>query len=236
MLQGTQSVNAALVVGVSDLPCSLLALNHRNEQLWGCIPMAGGETWAVAVEVVVAVEVLATTHQQQHLRAHIKGCVRNLKGMYLILDSNCPPIYFGQPSRKPSSSMFEQNMEKILLLRLILELQLLLLLLPYIADVLQKHVAKIILKRNQQNALLTTELQAQIAAAPNPALSLQLLVLQNNNMVAQLQVELTKDIPIKLEEEETVEYDARVKSHQKKVEDLKINWGKVYMLIMGQCT
>ena len=33
-----------------------------------------------------------------------------------------------------------------------------------------------------------------------------------------------------------VEYDARVKSHQKKVEDLKINRGKVYMLIMGQCT
>jgi hypothetical protein len=101
---------------------------------------------------------------------------------------------------------------------------------------------KIILKRHKQNALLTahqdiaTELQAQIAAAPNPALSLQLLVLQNNNMVAQLQLELTKDIPIKLEEEETVEYDARVKSHQKKVADLKINWGKVYMLIMGQCT
>ena len=55
-------------------------------------------------------------------------------------------------------------------------------------------------------------------------------------MVAQLQHELTEDIPMKLDEEEKVEYDARVKSHQKKVEDLKINRGKVYMLIMGQCT
>ena len=60
--------------------------------------------------------------------------------------------------------------------------------------------------------------------------------MQNNNIVAQLQLELTEDIPIKLEEEEKVEYDARVKSHQKKVEDLKTNRGKVYMLIMGQCT
>ena len=108
------------------------------------------------------------------------------------------------------------------------------------ADVLRKHAAKTILKRNQQNALLTAhqaianELQVQIAAAPNPALSLQLV--QNNNMVAQLQHELTEDIPMKLEEEEKVEYDARVKSHQKKVEDLKNNRGKVYMLIMGQCT
>ena len=32
-LERTQSVEAALVVGVSDFPCSLLALNHRNEQL-----------------------------------------------------------------------------------------------------------------------------------------------------------------------------------------------------------
>ena len=32
-LERTQSVEAALVVGVSELPCSLLALNHRNEQL-----------------------------------------------------------------------------------------------------------------------------------------------------------------------------------------------------------
>ena len=33
MLERMQSVDAALVVGVSELPCSLLALNHRNEQL-----------------------------------------------------------------------------------------------------------------------------------------------------------------------------------------------------------
>ena len=32
-LERTQSVEAALVVGVSELPRSLLALNHRNEQL-----------------------------------------------------------------------------------------------------------------------------------------------------------------------------------------------------------
>jgi hypothetical protein len=105
--------------------------------------------------------------------------------------------------------------------------------------VLRKHAAKITLKRAQQNALLTAhqaitaELEAQITAAPSPALSLQLV--QNNNIVAQLQLEITESIPIKLEEEEKVEYDSRVKSHQKKVEDLKINRGKVYMLIMGQC-
>ena len=108
------------------------------------------------------------------------------------------------------------------------------------AEVLRKHAAKQTLKRGQQNALLTAhqaisaELEAQITAAPTPALSLQLV--QNNNIVAQLQLEIAESIPIKLEEEEKVEYDSRVKSHQKKVEDLKINQGKVYMLIMGQCT
>jgi hypothetical protein len=107
------------------------------------------------------------------------------------------------------------------------------------AEVLRKHAAKQTLKRAQQNALLTAhqaitaELE-QIMAAPSPALLLQLV--QNNNIVAQLQLEITESIPIKLKEEEKVEYDSRVKSHQKKVEDLKINRGKVYMLIMGQCT
>jgi hypothetical protein len=106
--------------------------------------------------------------------------------------------------------------------------------------VLRKHAAKILLKRSQQTALLmahqaiTTELEAQIASAPSAALSLQLV--RNNNVVAQLRHEINEDIPMKLEEEEKVEYDLRVKSHQKKVEDLKTNQGKVYMLIMGQCT
>ena len=108
------------------------------------------------------------------------------------------------------------------------------------AEVLRKHAAKILLKRSQQTALLmahqaiTTELEAQIASAPSAALSLQLV--RNNNVVAQLRHEINEDIPMKLEEEEKVEYDLRVKSHQKKVEDLKTNQGKVYMLIMGQCT
>ena len=56
------------------------------------------------------------------------------------------------------------------------------------ADVLRKQAAKINLKRTQQNALLiayqdiASELQTQIAAGPNPALSLQLV--QHNNMVS----------------------------------------------------
>jgi hypothetical protein len=34
-------------------------------------------------------------------------------------------------------------------------------------------------------------------------------------------------------EEEKVENDARVKSHNKKLDDLKLHRGKVYMLIWG---
>ena len=65
-------------------------------------------------------------------------------------------------------------------------------------EVLRKHATKVTLKRNQQNALLaahqaiTAELEAQIAAAPTPALSLQLV--QNNNIVAQLQLEISESI------------------------------------------
>jgi len=56
------------------------------------------------------------------------------------------------------------------------------------------------------------------------------------NTIAQLQHELLKPISIKLDKEEKVEYDSRVKSHSKKLEDLANNHGKVYMLFMGQCT
>jgi len=106
-------------------------------------------------------------------------------------------------------------------------------------EVLRKHAAKVTLKRTQQNALLgahqtmAANLQAQMAN-PDPARTLELVEI--NNTIAQLQHDLAEDIPIKLDKEEKVEYDARVKSHNKKVEDLKINRGKVYILIMGQCT
>jgi hypothetical protein len=81
---------------------------------------------------------------------------------------------------------------------------------------------------------MSANLQAQLAANPDPARTLELVEIQDQ--IAQLQHDLTKDIPIKLDEEEKVEYDARVKSHNKKIKDLKLHRGKVYMLIMGQCT
>ena len=108
------------------------------------------------------------------------------------------------------------------------------------AEVLQKHAAKVTLKRSQQNALLgahqtmAANLQAELAANPDPARTLELV--QINNTIAQLQHDLAMDIPIKPDDEEKVEHDARVKTHNKEVSDLKVNRGKVYMLIMGQCT
>jgi hypothetical protein len=72
-----------------------------------------------------------------------------------------------------------------------------------------------------------------MAANPNPAQTLELVEI--NNLFAQLlQHDLTEDIPIKLNTEVKVKCDARVKSHNKKLEDLKLHWRKVYMLIMGQ--
>jgi hypothetical protein len=108
------------------------------------------------------------------------------------------------------------------------------------AEVQRKHALKVTLKRTQQNALLaahttmSANLQAQLAANPNPARTLELVEI--NNQIAQLTHDLAEDIPVKLHEEEKVEYDARVKSHNKKLDDLKLHRGKVYMLIMGQCT
>ena len=69
-------------------------------------------------------------------------------------------------------------------------------------------------------------LQAELAANPNPARMLELV--QINNQIAQLNYDLAKDIPVKLNEEKKVEYDARVKSHTKKLDDLKSHQGKVY--------
>ena len=83
------------------------------------------------------------------------------------------------------------------------------------AEVLRKHAAKTTLNmRTQQNALgahqmMEANLQAVIVANPNPARTLELVQMQNAN--AQLQEhELTEDIPIRLDEEEKVEYDSRV--------------------------
>ena len=104
-------------------------------------------------------------------------------------------------------------------------------------EVLQKHVAKVTLKRGEQNTLLgahqtmAANLQAELAANPSPARMLE--TVEINNMIAQLQHDLAEDIPITLDKVEKVEYDAKIKSHNKKLEDLKINGGKVYMIIMG---
>ena len=48
-------------------------------------------------------------------------------------------------------------------------------------------------------------------------------VVEINNQIMQLTHDLTEDIPVKLDEEEKVEYDARVKSHNKKMDDLKLH-------------
>jgi len=95
------------------------------------------------------------------------------------------------------------------------------------AEVQRKHMAKVTLKRTQQNALLVAHqtmavaVQAELNVNPDPARTLELV--QIMNMIAQLQHDLTEDVPIKLDEEEKVEYDAKVKSHNKKSEDLKLH-------------
>ena len=74
-----------------------------------------------------------------------------------------------------------------------------------------KYAAKVTLKQTQQKALLgahrtmSANLQAQLAANPDPARILELVEIQNQ--IAQLQHDLTKDILIKLNKEEKVEYN-----------------------------
>ncbi len=73
---------------------------------------------------------------------------------------------------------------------------------------------------------------SRVDSNPDPGRTLELVEIQNQI----LQHDLAEFIPVKLDKEEKVEYDARVKSHNKKLDDLKLHQGKVYMLIMGQCT
>jgi len=110
----------------------------------------------------------------------------------------------------------------------------------YTKEVEQKHTARVALKRTQQNALLNVQqtlhanLQAELAAAPDPRRTVELVRL--NNEISQLQYELSEDIPYKLDKQEKVAHDLKIKAHDKKVEKIKEYRGKVYMLIMGQCT
>lgn len=108
------------------------------------------------------------------------------------------------------------------------------------AEVIRKHTTRVTLKRSQQNALLganqmmATNLQAELVINPNMAGSLELVKPQNT--IAQLQYELAEDIPYKLDENEKVKHDSKVKSHNKVMENIKENRGKVFMMILGQCT
>jgi hypothetical protein len=69
----------------------------------------------------------------------------------------------------------------------------------YMVEVLQKHAVRVTLKRSQQNTLLNanetmaTNLQAELAANPDPRRTLELV--QLNNEIAQLGYDLSEDIP-----------------------------------------
>ena len=107
--------------------------------------------------------------------------------------------------------------------------------------VLAKHQVRETAKRKSLQILLNGQLISaekyeEIAAVGiNPNALVKLAILQND--IQQTQNSLANPLPMKLDEQDKSEFDGHSKAYHRRVEDIKSKLlGKVFSLIMGQCT
>ena len=107
--------------------------------------------------------------------------------------------------------------------------------------VLAKHQVREAAKKKSLQILLNGQLISaekyeEIAEVGiDPDASVKLAILQND--IQQTKDSLANPLPMKLDEQDKSEFDGRSKaSYHRWVEDLKSKLGKVFSLIMGQCT
>jgi hypothetical protein len=111
----------------------------------------------------------------------------------------------------------------------------------YPSMTMTQHALWIALVRSQQAAMLTawlsncTLLEAEIALAPgNHSLVMELVKL--NQDIAQADFEAAQDMPIKLNDQEQIDYSNKCQNYSRRISTLETNQGQAYSLIFGQCT
>jgi hypothetical protein len=80
-----------------------------------------------------------------------------------------------------------------------------------------------------------TLLEVEIALAPgNRSLVMELAKL--NQDISQADFEAAQDVPIKLNDQEQIDYSNECRNHSRKISMLETHRGQAYSLILGQCT
>jgi hypothetical protein len=80
-----------------------------------------------------------------------------------------------------------------------------------------------------------TLLEAEITLAPgNHSLVMELAKL--NQDIAQADFEVAQDMPIKLNDQEQIDYSNKCQDHSRRISTLETHRGQAYSLILGQCT
>jgi hypothetical protein len=81
-----------------------------------------------------------------------------------------------------------------------------------------------------------TSLKAEIALAPGDR-SLVMELAKLNQDIAQVDFEAAQDVPIKLNNQEQIDYsNESCRNHSRWISTLEIHQGQAYSLILGQCT
>jgi hypothetical protein len=111
----------------------------------------------------------------------------------------------------------------------------------YPSMTMTQHALWIVLVRSQQVAMLTarllshTLLEAEIALAQGDR-SLVMELAKLNQDIAQADFEAAQDVPIKLNDQEQIDYSNECRNHSRRISTLETHLGQVYSLILGHCT
>jgi hypothetical protein len=104
-----------------------------------------------------------------------------------------------------------------------------------------QHTLQVALVRSQQTTISTawllsrTSLEVEIALAPgNQSLVMELAKL--NQDIAQVDFEAAQDVPVKLNDQEQIDYSNECGNHSRRISTLETHQGQAYSLILGQCT
>jgi hypothetical protein len=80
-----------------------------------------------------------------------------------------------------------------------------------------------------------TLLEVEITLAPGDR-SMVMELAKLNQDIAQADFEAAQDVPIKLNDQEQINYSNKCRNHSRRISMLETHQGQAYSLILGQCT
>ena len=111
----------------------------------------------------------------------------------------------------------------------------------HLQAILDRHAARVTATKNRIELKLRglrdekSAIEDELVAAPTDHALLKELR-QVNNQIALAEIELTDEVEMNLTEDERIAHSNAWRTHRENTESLKISRGKVYSLLLGQCT